>query len=506
MKFFELTEERQKTFLNQIKKTDTPRKSHFRNRLAIVHNEYKHLIVNRLRETYADIETIKEISAFVLGVTNIANRVADAVCKGYQEPPRRELTKARKKQVKQFSEFLESTKINIQSKLWLKMAFLLNVVFIVPRPKQTLEGTKLAYDMITPDRSDVILDEDEEDVLILGYPNKLHVDGDELDVLCVLDEEAWHYFDLRTFEHLPALRRDHGIGFNPTIALRVSLPTSGYYDQRRGNLLEKATVEMERYRAEQNWARHSQNKFFISVIGASIEDKAVVTQMLHPYLPLGFNADPNDLAVNINNYVLTIDEFVKERKDMGEGVIESYGLPSHTVTFDYQSNDTPSGVLSVVSYEKLAEIRADQIEFLREFEHRLMFISALVAKNTGVENFSELDPVLIKQKFNVTWDPLTFLDHPDKKLDYFLKLYEIGVIGPDAISESIWRQRKGTEAEMERIKQNLKNRSELIQFQTNLNKTGKPEDDFDGSAQENGRMGGFIKARKRKEEEVNNDN
>ena len=108
--------------------------------------------------------------------------------------------------------------------------------------------------------------------------------------------------------------------------------------------------------------------------------------------------------------------FANEIRLRVETVAESYGVPSTMIdlssSISGQNADYAniSQLSAAKSYASLAEIRDNQIEHLREAEHELAYRTALVLEAN--RHPLAVDPELVRERFEIVWPPLTFVEHP----------------------------------------------------------------------------------------------
>ena len=183
---------------------------------------------------------------------------------------------------------------------------------------------------------------------------------------------------------------------------------------------------------------------------------------------------------------------------------ESYGVPSTMIdlssSISGQNADYAniSQLSAAKSYASLAEIRDSQIEHLREAEHELAYRTALVLEAN--RHPLAVDPELVRERFEIVWPPLTFVEHPLVQVQVAEKKMALGLADHATIYQEMHPWLTLDQAQ-ERVLAHIDRRNEYSALLAARNMSANPADDALSLAQLQGRVGGETARDNRESEE-----
>lgn len=491
----ELNDKELKAFLDQVrdagrpnpnltgKRITSPRRKSAQARIDIAKNDYSPLVYDRIVDLWETKSIQDEIKKHAkMTPLNAMNNITQAVTTAYNVPPNRTLLEQPEDVNNKFSALLEEGMITIAAKQWLEMAFITNVVIVVPTIKQLPLGPKLIWDLHLPNNTEIIPQ--------LNDPTQPAIMGTMYgDLVCVLDSDAWFYYDK---EYKEVGRVEHGLEQFPGTAIRIASPMGDFWDETRGNNVVAATIDLARLYAELSWIRKSQSRKIPVVIAEDLAEDVPVGQVFHPEQPFEAQTkDPQNFKFEIKDFDTSVDEFIKHSNYCYAQIAESFGIHSTTVDLDssVQGAENTTGLGQAVQHSKLAEIREDHIQWLRMAEKDLMYKTARMAEK--FDHPLKVDPAMVKDTYNVVWGPLSFVDHPQTKVTYQRDRIALGVMSPvDIVLED--HPNWSREQAMKWIEQIIEEKSVVAKFHAEHNLASDQVDANMDIAQKQGQQGGLA--------------
>ena len=474
------------------KRVTSPRRQSAQARIDIAKNEFAHLVYSRIDEVWETYSVRKEIKAHAkMSMINPLNNITKGITTAYNVPPTRTLKDQSEEINKKFAALLEEGMITIGAKQWLTLSFISNTIIVVPTIRELPLGRKLVWDMHLPNTTEVITEEgDPLQVAIMGT-----VFGDQV---CVLDNEAWWYFDE---DDNIVNKIEHNLGIFPGTTFRIAPPMESYWDPTRNNNVVFGTIELARIWAEMSWIRKAQSRKIPVIIAQSLEDDVPAGQVFHPEQPFEAQTDnPENFKFTIEDMVTSVDEFQKHISIIYHELAESFGIDSSAIDFDssVQGAENTVGLGQAQQHARLAEIREDHIQWLRVAEKDLTWKTALMAQRFNHPN--SVDPSIVKDNYEVVWGPLMFVDHPQIRTQVQAERIKLGVMSPvDVVlaDHPDWTR----EMAMKWIEQITEEKRAIAEFHAANN---LPTDQVEANmtvAERQGQEGGFQRAENEEEED-----
>ena len=349
---------------------DDERKKRAYERYRIFTEDYSDLIEARIDYAWSDSETKIELKKFISLAMNPALDITKQVAVVYKQGVRRFVDGANEKEQDAVHNALNQSQINRMAPQWNRLAFLLGPVCVIP----VVRNKRLTWDTLLPHFYDIVRDEKDP----MGPPKAVAwtlSSSDELSQksdTVVLDGKSWRYYKTTDGQVRLVDEVDHKTGVFPGSILRFDTPLdSDWWGAARNQRLVHGTVDVGVINAVLNFVRKSQNHKLLTIIGKLAN------------VPQGQKKDPEHalvankrqgepLEIQALDFDTDPENFVKHIRFIYEQLIESFGIPGHSVTFDAGSGSGSPAERLRMSHEGLTELRNEQIPYAREFEHDLV--------------------------------------------------------------------------------------------------------------------------------------
>lgn len=383
----------------------------------LIHEEdFKRLIIDRLKDVHSDAETIAEMSKFVDLSINPGLDIAKSVSVVWKHGARRSVEGVSAAANEAILSLVEESMLAVHAPLWNRLAFLTGPVTVVP----VVRGGEMGWDVLLPHFYDVVPDRSRP----YGPPAAAAwtVNGvDDVDTV-LLDGNSWRYY--RTSGGKPELvtTEEHGIGRFPGATLRFDITYDSTYDpwwgSPRNQRLVDGTVMIGLINAGLAFTRKAQNKKLLTAIGDLTGMPK--QQKLDPVIPVVINTDrgPGSVSMTALDFDTNPQNFIQHALWVLQSLAEAYGAQTPPMA----TGATISGYASRFSFthDALTEIRNEQIPFARAFERDLMRATISMAK--AMKHRVALDLPTIEQfdeGFRVEFPKLarTFAD-PTKEAEF----------------------------------------------------------------------------------------
>lgn len=392
------------------------RRLEYTRRHLVLIDRYEPLVHRRLAEVYSKGRSIAELSKFASAGSNVMGRVVREVAYVYTRTPSRRLRAGGPLGAalnQRLAASLEELQIATRAKGWARWAFALNVAWIVPACWERQAGLQLDTTLVLPHTAERLWTDDIDTTDVLMWPGAS-------DGWLAVDAEAYYWLDKH---HLTPTRIvPHLLGYCPAIELRLSEhPPGDYWDIGRGHRLLEATIEVGRIAAAMALVRRAQNRKLVTAFGQT--ERLDRDQVALPEDAVTASTDDGDaLAFAVHDFVTSVDQFVLEMRWWLEQTVESYGIPVSTIDPAEQQPTEGSPSLHAAK----AEVRAEQIDFARPFDRKLVAsVHDLAARH---RHRYALAPELVRETYEVRWPPMTYVEAPIKRLDVLERKLALGLL------------------------------------------------------------------------------
>jgi len=457
------------------------RRTEYSRRVLILQDKFGPLVYQRIVRVYDKKASHAELIKYIHAGTNVLGRVVRELAFVYARPPARRLRlegPVGEALNQRFAAAYAEARIAARAKQWGQYAFGLNVVWIVPGVWDRVAGRRLEFDLVLPHSAERIVSDDPRytDILLWPHSTGWHA----------TDGDAYYWLD----KNFAVERRvDHGLGRQPAEELRVSEPPPGdYWDTGRGSKLVEATLECGRIAAAMSWVRKGQNRKLVTAFGeiggldadqAASPEGAITAK----------TKDPGGIDFAVHEFATAIKDFKDEMRWHVEQATESYGIPITTVDPEPASTGDAVNVFQPAGpqlHAAQSELRDDQIEYARPFEHSLAVTThEVLARNRHPFSVS---PEIVRDLFECRWQPLTFVDQPMNRLAVYEKKMALGFMShADAYLEEYGGSMTTEEAHRQ-VMLNLERKAEIDLYYAQHNMPVDPR--VESLPQIQGRQGG----------------
>lgn len=359
--------------------TEQKRKAHFQ-RLYDYYVNDEERIKRYTREVMAVSFKPDTIRRMMLPYFNIVRRIINRICVAYKLPAERYIVVAGSVEADGFKpnpederaqeayqELLEGSNINAQSKLWHRLAKLLDTVYVQPVWRED----HIEYDVYAPHQLTVV--EDEDNFLL---PSRISYeitkpDGSTREIIWSEDEHWVLNGDGKIVEGENEWNGANRYGVIPLVPLRLREVENhwGEGDTQLMDINEKVNVLLASGYYNAIMQAHGQAVAINMNLKGEIvigPDTVIQADNAQGDQPASFSyVNPNPA---IEPVMKKIDWMLKTAAMMR-------GLPASSVSIEV---DATSGAAKAIDNWELLEIRQDDLEFLRPFEKRLFDVSRIV--------------------------------------------------------------------------------------------------------------------------------
>jgi len=487
------------------------RKHEMARRACVVAERYTHLIQERILHVYDKARSHTELIKYANSGVNVMLRTVRELAFVYQRPPLRRLNIEGPIGIalnERLNNAHKESQIAKASKQWGQYAFAMNVIWVIPGVWAMQDGMKLGYTMVLPHRADRIYSDNQKETDILIWerdaatspnaaaeqaPTWMCHPGAATQGFMVLDSQALYWTDNRfNVERVEV----HGIGAMPAVEMRVSEPPPGdFWDIGRGHKLLDATVECGRVAAAMGYVRRSQNRKLVTMFGG-VADRE---QIAAPEAAVTATGDADQISFSVHDFETTIDAFKDEMRWHIEQAVESYGVPITTIDPEPASTGDAVNVFTPAApqlHASRAELREDQIEYARPSDRELAVRSHQMMTRFG--HPQSINPEVIKEAYEATWSPMTYIDNPMNQLEVLDRKVSRGYLSPAMAVQELFPGMTEADA-LKFILNNLEQKARIDMFhaQHNLAPLLQQNPRVMNPAELQGRLGGQTAAENR---------
>lgn len=301
-----------------------------------------------------------------------------------------------------------------RSPTWNRRGWGLGPIWVYP----TVRRGKPRFHQLNPHKMSIVRDPVTGEASAIGWRT-----GQKRDVIVIVDETSWRYYSTRgDLVRGPEGEREivHGVTdvdnegepALPGAWMRfVDADDDDFWGVTRHTDLRDVTLYACLMMSLKSWIRNTQNRKLPIVKGQ--------TEKIPKRQAMGGNAvfnipmrNPGDVMVEIKDINSNIEQFHRDIAFEVERVVEPYGVPGHTVTYDLEGGTGEERL--AIQHEALSQVRNEQIEFVGRFERRNTHVMSQVLANAAHPLARDLNPKLIAETFHLEVPPLTRVDDPIK--------------------------------------------------------------------------------------------
>lgn len=331
-----------------------------------------------------------------------------------------------------YQAILRESQIDNTSKMMHKLLKLHNMIAVRPVIRRQLSRSEIRYQVLTPDRFMIQLDENDYVTKVL-YHGKRTVDGTYQDVIYVFTDTAHYFLDVHGEIH--AVPGNEGM-VNPygVIPFTVMTLEKGYFSGGAFDIVESVIkynyydllLNQEVTDATANIAVFNFNPNR-KVNSLSPHDVYIIDALSNEYA--------KDPKIEFASSSPFIEEILKVQSDIYKKVATDYGIPVYRLVSDKPTELSGKALREI--YKPLEEKRLEDSEIMRSSERELAYKTAIVANIESQAkryNLTErIDPDAIYDGFSIDFyepdyenDPMTSLDYDIKKRgENLLSQYDI---------------------------------------------------------------------------------
>lgn len=483
------------------------RRIEFHARWLAMTEQQESLVKQRIQEVFHQTDVIAEMTRFSRSIYNPLRRITGKIAVAYKSAPRRRLEGASEETSKRFSRLLRQLSFNVKAQTWNRLQVGMNTVVILVVPKRRHDGIGVpAFEVIHGGAGEVFLDPDapfEDTPAVLSYPVPPtwadDTPPDQREVAATVDGRWWVFWnDQREVVRVV----EHNMGEFPGVALRGTDPlvrdVDGWWDHLSGRSVTQTVAEVGMAAATMGWTRKSQFANLIAVLRSPEdrapgpdEDDGEDNALGHPESALDLVGEDirllvNDLDKGIENFRAHIRYLTEETAEVMTG--------ASSALVDPEPGQPVADLAEAQKHAALRECQERQVAGLVNFEHDLLPKVSRMATLLG--NPFALSPAEVRERLEVEFAPLPFLDTPEQRLRYYILATKFGVA--DQVDWMVEHTGLTEQEALERILAKAKERAQLhkilAQHQTPNDETGAScgRDELPGEtlAQRQGRAGG----------------
>lgn len=382
---------------------DHARKAEAYKAFLVWKGDHAHLVAGKIVKTQDSPDVRRDMAKFIDVSANPGRDIARDLCKVWSQGAQREVDGVTEDQQAAVMDLIRESWLDVHLPRWNQLAFMAGPVTALP----VVRSEKMTFDVLLPHFYDVARNVDEP----YGPPLAAAwtVGDDQLGALfghhhlqrttIAVDGDAWHYVGAGGTEYQ---RVPHGIDRFPGSTLRMNLPYDvDWWGCEENKRLADGSVTISLINTALNFVRKSQNKYLMTLFGAlDGMPKGQTTDPEHPLVAR--TSAPNQVNLEIHDFNLDPANAIKHALWYYQVLAQAYG---GSVVAQQSGSELYASV--EFSHDALTEVRNEQIPFARAFEHDLVAVMVMVAKDSRHPLADRLpDPQAILDGYRVTFPRL----------------------------------------------------------------------------------------------------
>lgn len=401
-------------------------------RLNLYVDDFEEIIDKELADQFTK-KNYERIKLFINGSQNIVKRVINEISIIYTEEP----TRITDPESDRYAEIVEETRLDLKMKKVNRYTNLFNesIVKIGPR-EDRLKGWQIAYDILTPDMTMVIQNDDDPtiaDAIIYmrawrDTKNKInseyhvwHVDGTYIVYNEKFQQKEIIYHDERKSEDSEwayPYKNSDGDFVLPFVVFHRTEPDNDFWDRDSGRDLINATIAVHMKMTLFDYFFKTASFKQIYVIGdISKIPQSQVSDVLSVF---SAPAEPN-AQIGVLDLQARLDQLREAIQFQINSIINNYGISSDAFSL---SVPELSGRALLIKNRSLLQMIADQRPLYRDNETEL-FEKTKIVNNAWPGKFEKINE---KTKFSIDFREITFQDEPKVELELQAMKLKSGLI------------------------------------------------------------------------------
>lgn len=402
---------------------DLDRKIKFRERLNILHDSLKPVVLSQLAYMFSP-ETFEDMKNYVDVSNNLAKRICSELSIVYKEEPNRKVTP--KSPDKRYQEI--QTQMRLNDKMGRVNFYLngLNDLILFP----AIYGNRIDLNILTPDKVTVFEDEDDPTMIeALAIEDFYYNEQGKKITLYYFWSPLEHYILDENFNKQYVFGNEQGLNpyweFNKDRQSHCFYPFIAAHNTPRCHSFWDETTGMDLFEATKSIAIKNSFIYFMFPMQfkqMAIQNEGIDTGQQSVKNPQ-IKSPLHVMQTNGQTQVLDWQSQLVQLKEIVESQLyqvgSNYGISAEN--FKLTAVET-SGFARMIAKERLLEIRANQVKNYREIEAQI-FLSSAIANNL-YQLGSEISE---SSKFSIDFKEPGFPSDPSMELDVLQKKISLGM-------------------------------------------------------------------------------
>lgn len=319
-----------------------------------------------------------------------------------------------------YQDILHESGIDNSAKLIHKLLKLHNMIAVRPVLKNHLSRQEIQYQILTPDRFMIQLDDNDE-ITKLMYHGKRSVDNVYQDVIYVFTNDNHYYLDVHGNKYsipgnddminpygvipFTVMTLDKGYFSGGAYDIVEAVLKYNYYDMLLVQEITDATANIAVFNFDPNRKVNSVSPHDLFIVDAMNND----TQ--------------KDPKITFASSTPFIEEILKVQNDIYKKISTDYGIPTYRLVSDKPTELSGKALREI--YRPLEEKRLEDAEIMRAYERELAYKTALVAyvesKAHRYTLSKPIDPNSVYDNFTIDFYEPDYENDPLASLEYDIK-------------------------------------------------------------------------------------
>lgn len=452
------------------------RRKEFRDRFAIMTDEYDYLIKERIVDTHQLSETQMDMCKWAVGFFNPMKRIVRRLAVAYKRRPRRRLEGATDEQLKTWAAMYRAVRFDARAKHWQQYSVAMNTIVILVVPRVNEFGKPVIdFEMVTGAIAEVHREPgtpmaSPPGVLCYQLPPREWMSKPGEAACVTVDARWWIWWDA---QKQPVRIIEHGFEMFPGSTMRSTVPPDDdYWDPHTGRGVTRTVAEVGMIAASMGWTRKTQCRYLMAMISEEESDEVPEGQVLtNPEQPIV--ASGAGIKIVVEDLDKAVDNFLKHIRALQDEAAEIMtGAVSTLVDPDPQLSSVFSQATGI-QHAAVEEIRESQLDGLDGFEDDMGVALAIAAQAIGHEHAVPVELVRTGQRR--VWPRLPSLDTPMERVKVWEEETSFGI--SDQVEAVMEREGLSAPEAEKRLMEIAERRARLDAFRASRNQKKKPDGD-----------------------------
>lgn len=411
------------------------RRAHVRERFKVMNDDFDDLAEDWISDIWREPEIVDELKRHVLALFNPPKRAVDRLAVAYTHIPIRKI-KGQKTKTAKWTDFLERSHFNLHMRQFNRSQCGYNTAVAIPLLRKTADGdATFDYQIVTGAIGEICNDTDRSDFSppdILFWRLPMHaMDPAGKPVIRAVDSEFFVAFD-RDGRLIPSETRRHGLGMLPAALFRNTIPgdsgtpEDAWWDPWPNKGAYRAMRSVTRVIANLDWTRKTQCRYLIAEIvnSESDEEGGGVDEQVMGDAEGMMRLRGEALKLQVDSIIVTVKDWKDHvRMYQDEALEQMTGAPAQLS--DPDPGNPLEGEQAARAHSAIDLHRIHQVRFLRPGDLRLQRVQAAILSRVGSPD--AIDPQLLKDKSEIEYMPLPFIDDREKRLNWYILASKYGI-------------------------------------------------------------------------------